>query len=429
MEIVLSLVIIFIAGYYLLKDPSYELACMVAVRILVPESARFFGTSISINTVMILFAAFSIILHHSLRLYGNDKKFMIFILLFMAFITISLPLSDYGSLEGQFGLLIKSFISDFCPALITILGIKRHEQADRIARVFVISTIIACSYGILTYVIGYNPYGMMLEAGEAGMSAYTLRGRVTSSTFVSTNAFGYFLVIALPFLTYLKDRPEVGKNEKTIKLAFFLVLVSIVLCKKRAAMIAGIAFLIMYALSMNYKKALRVIVSTISICVLFAILLNTIPSLFGFRDYLKSVLFFWNDSAIKGIERSQLGSSMALRLRQVTYPFIEVKDNYLFGHGYSWCGWYLSQNKLHPVLFGFETIIALSICELGVLGPVVYGVLFAIAYKYMHVNEKNKINYPLLYTCTYAIDTVATGLNYLFLFLVITVIIGKKKAS
>lgn len=150
-----------------------------------------------------------------------------------------------------------------------------------------------------------------------------------------------------------------------------------------------------------------------------------IPALESIRSMIETSFFFWDDKLLAAKDVG--GSSWELRILQVTYPFIEVKDNILFGKGFGWCSWYLNQYELHPVLFGFETILSTAVCQFGILGYLMYYMLFYQSYKYSRPYKYGKVNYQLLALVTMIVLIVATGLNYFFFFGIGSVIMNKQE--
>ena len=143
------------------------------------------------------------------------------------------------------------------------------------------------------------------------------------------------------------------------------------------------------------------------------------------RNMLESSLFFWDDNLRD--TNNVGGSSWELRMQQLLYPFVEVKDNLLFGHGYGWCQWYLLKYELHPILYGFETIFSTSVCEFGIMGYVLYPYLFYKSYKYSKPRKllTKQTNFQLLNIISELVLIIATGLNYFCFFGIIIVLFNK----
>lgn len=251
----------------------------------------------------------------------------------------------------------------------------------------------------------------------------TGRGVSTSGTFLHANGFGYFISMSIPLFVYLQYTGQY--NKRTIFIALALLIVNIFLCKKRSPIVSIGVFLIlwMYLKRKTWNVLLYMKVFLLGAVVLLAVFI--IPALESIRSMIETSFFFWDDKLLAAKDVG--GSSWELRILQVTYPFIEVKDNILFGKGFGWCSWYLNQYELHPVLFGFETILSTAVCQFGVLGYLMYYMLFYQSYKYSRPYKYGKVNYQLLALVTMIVLIVATGLNYFFFFGIGSVIMNKQE--
>lgn len=428
-------IILLVIGFICLRKPRYALSYFVACRILVPENFRIFNGAISFNTWNILLCAVSILLYglkYNIIIERPEKKYILSLLFYIAYSIVVLPLSDYGDLGGQYSNVVQFFITDIFPALLMVIGIKDECDLACIIKSFSIATAITCVYGILTVMISYNPIGDLFECNE--MITNSWKGVSTSATFVSTNAFGYFLALSIPFVYYIEKEENNKKVNRHLKILIVLMLINLLLCKKRSAIIAILAFgvflFICYASKNRIaKRVLEHVLLLIPLVIVIVAIILSVPALSKIADYLKATLFFWNDNAVAGIAATgELGSTMELRIRQVIYPFVEIRNNIILGHGFGWAGWYLSKYKLHPVLFGFESILASGICEFGIAAILVYTVLFKESYNYCKLrgSQKEIINYALIFVLVYFVDIVATGFNYFFLFELMVVLMGKK---
>lgn len=427
-------IILLLIGLICMQKPRYALSYFASCRILVPENFRIFDGAISFNTWNILLCVGSILLYglkHNIIIEKSAKKYILSLLLYIAYSIIVLPFSDYGDLSGQYSNLVQFFVTDILPAVLMVIGIHDKRDLNCIIRSVLIASAVTCAYGILTVVISYNPIGDLFECNDMIINSW--KGASTSATFVSTNAFGYFLALAIPFACYIERKEDNKKVNRYLRTLIALMLVNLLLCKKRSAIIAIMAFCVFIFISYASKNRIpkkvvkHVLLLIPLVVVMLAIILN-VPAFSKIADYLKATFFFWNDNAVSGIAATgELGSTMELRIRQVVYPFAEIHNNILFGHGFGWAGWYLDKYKLHPVLFGFESILASGICEFGVAAILVYAVLFKESYNYCKPcsSRKEIINYALIYVLVYFVDIVATGFNYFFLYELMVVLMGK----
>lgn len=425
MEEAVSLIVCGICCALLLSKNRciYMLSFFLVVRILVPETTRFLETSISINTIVIVFLALSVLINGKIKIGKRDKTFILILSFYLIYCLVTMFFSDIGSLNAQMGYLLEFVITQCFPAIAAVLIVKRKKDLLVINKTFLISTALACIYGIITFALKKNPYVEMLTGKVLEASAW--KGYATFATFTSTTTFGYFLVLAVPYTIFLfYNNKELSKE--LIKGTLILSLVCVVLCKKRSAMISIMGMcLILIFMFPKTKKYFNKILLGIVACVCAVAVIRLIPSFDKLNNFLTASLFFWNDKAVN-VSRGELGSSMELRIRQALYPFVEIRSNLIFGHGFGWCAWYIRKYLLHPVLYGFESIFATSICELGFMGLIVYPVLFYRLYR-NYLPKGKKPDFGLIFLLTYIIDIVASGMNYFYLFLMLIVLISKVK--
>jgi len=160
------------------------------------------------------------------------------------------------------------------------------------------------------------------------------------------------------------------------------------------------------------------------------IVIWTVPKFDTLKNYTISSMFFWNDKAVSGLSTGDLGSSWALRTRQIWYPFVEVSEYILFGNGFGWTTWYKSTYGIHWLMFGFETVLSVAVCEYGLLGYFIYGTLFYQSYKYSKANHHNRkvMSYQFLFIFVIIIMAIGSGLNYHYLFFGLIVLMRRHES-
>ena len=238
---------------------------------------------------------------------------------------------------------------------------------------------IACVYGlILTQIRGINPYLFMMlqntDYTERLLTDYTqsdgrLFGRIFS-VFPHPMTFGVFLVSSYSFCLH----KLLGKiNTKLVLILLLLVVVNAVTCGVRsvigAILIATIAFLL---LNKKFNYLWWFFLGGIIGC----IIISTNDILWNY------VLSIFDSSSKTGIS----GSSIDLRLRQLSGCIDEISNNLFFGKGYNWTAFYESVKGLHPVILAFESLIFVIICNWGVLGIIAWSIFL---YK-LHLQNKHQ---------------------------------------
>ena len=402
-----------------IKKNIYGLCCFIAIRILVPEAVRL-TDSISLNTG-IIFVVASIFIIKKIKNHGKivvDNYFKVLVL-FVFYSFVTLPVANYGNFSYQLGTIIKFVITDVIPALLAVCIINNRNDAKTISKVYLYAIIVSCMYGIIVYFMNYNPY-LFLLLGNDGVDI-TWKGRVTSATFVNANSLGYFVTMSVPFVFYMKHKKIV--NNRICNLAIILLLANVIMSKKKAAFVVVAFFFILWFGSRLTLKKIKVLIASVIFAIFALILINRIPFLKPLTNFLNASIFFWDSSVVKGVSGGALGSTMGMRLYQFTYPFVEIRTNPIFGHGYGWSIYYKSLYVYHPVLFGFETIIARAVCEFGLLGCIIYPLVFYRSYKYSSIN--NNKHFALLYVLTVVALAIATGLEYWYLFFITIIIMHK----
>ena len=83
------------------------------------------------------------------------------------------------------------------------------------------------------------------------------------------------------------------------------------------------------------------------------------------------------------------GSSLDLRLYQLQGAIESSKDSFLFGKGYNWTQYYISTRGGHPRMLYFESLIIVILCNAGIIGFFIWGLLF---YKLISNIQKYSMN-------------------------------------
>ena len=314
--------------------PSYGLACFISARILIPEVVRTPGfEGLSFNSTLILIIVISVLVNGLAKTYVRLVKDSYFkaLVFFICSCAVLLPFSDYEDLQFQYNSLIQFLLTDILPVILAIAVVRTKWDLKIVIQTFLWSTILCCVYAIIAYLMQKNPYVNYFQTitGWRDTSLvkevwYTTgRGVSTSGTFLHANGFGYFISMSIPLFVYLQYTGQY--NKRTIFIALALLIVNIFLCKKRSPIVSIGVFLIlwMYLKRKTWNVLLYMKVFLLGAVVLLAVFI--IPALESIRSMIETSFFFWDDKLLAAKDVG--GSSWELRILQVTYPFIEVKDN------------------------------------------------------------------------------------------------------
>lgn len=412
----LSMVTILLMIILSLVDITYGVCIFLMVRILVPEDVRIPFANISLNTAIIMIL-FIMTIFNSVVKGGRircNKKFIGGILAFCVYCTVTLTLAEYGEFSDQMGYFVQFLITDITPCILAMLLLKKKKDVLLVVKSFLIACIITASYGIISYFLQSNPYRVLWSSTSNTASDSYWYGKFTTSTFVSTNSLGYFIGLSFPFVAFLLNKKIYVKYSK---IALVLLAICSLMGKKRTTIVVLLCYGAMWFISGNTKKRLKYLAYGIPALIVFLVIVFTVPSFESVKNVIVTSVFFWNDKLYKSVTLGNGGSNWALRLRQLTYPFVEVKNNPILGHGFGWCSWYLAKEGIHPVLFGFETLPAQAICEFGMISFVLYPLLFLGLYKFADAKSKDK--YVSLFLATSIIQMIGTGAVYWYLELLI----------
>jgi hypothetical protein len=405
----------------------WGLCTFLAIRILVPECARI-TDSLSLNSLCIL-----VLLLFTLRDFLTEgrlniikKSLLNLYLSFFCMFFVLLLLSDFQNFSFQLGRLMQFLLTDIIPAILASIIIQKKQDVKLIINTLIVASLICCSYGVYTFFEMNNPYvdyflyqnksfqGNSLDFSDIsrGLSGYT------SGTFISTNAFGYFLPITFVMLLY---KEHIQHNCANI-IVLILISICTIMTTKRSAIISYCSIWIFLFL-FSKKKTKWKYFSYISIIVLIVIMLIMYIPFFGnIRPLIESSIFFWNDNLA---DKNDIGgSSFMMRYGQIYYSFVEVKNNILFGKGFGWTTYYLSKNTYHPTLFGFENIITEAIVTMGVCGLFVWSFIFYKSYRYSSFHEKDKSMYKI-FTLIQIVIAIATGFSYFIFYGIYIAILNK----
>lgn len=430
---IFSVLILCLTAFFTFQKSSFGIAIFLAARVLIPEVVRLPIESLSLNSGIIL-VVFGI---YILKLFQNGGKLHVntaYIRCLFVFVTCSaiiLPFSNFMDLQDQYMKLVEFFLANVLPAILAICIIKTDDDLKIIITAFLVVICISMTYGLISFIMQDNPYVIFFQkfysyAYYADSTLYDWRGYRPSATFISGNTYGYFLTMTIPLCAFWVSKKKYGILSKA---ALILLLVNLLACKRRSAMIAIAFFFIFWYISGNPSKRIKQTLFALIPCIALVFVIFITPSLVSIKNMLITTLIFWDDNAISGMAGT--GSSIALRIRQATYPFTEIKDNLLFGHGFGWCECYIEAFKLHPQLYGFESILATGICEFGLIAFILYPMLFYKSYRYSVGNRRIKLlsaktNYQFLFMITEIILVIATGFNYYWLFFIIIILMERE---
>ncbi len=289
--------------------------------------------------------------------------------------------------------------------------------------------IVSTLYGICMMPLhGFNPYIMEIQMlkGEEYELGYALAegsgrlfGRI-SSCFVHPMLYGLFL--GLSFIFVFSYRKKI--SNALFSFMILLLAINVLSCGVRSSLGAlGVAMC--FYLIVNGEA--KLVFKAVLIGLLGLVIVLQIPEL---SDYVISMIDIQQKRTDVG------GSSFEMRLNQLEGCLDEISDSPIMGKGFGWHLYYMENNGDHPIMYAFESLIFVVLCDNGFLGVVIWiGFIVLILKNTRFLVKKDCVSlYALL--VFYVVYCCFTGeYNYLRIFLLYYVVsvsekmFGNKKLS
>lgn len=405
--------------------------------ILISGSLKIFSFSVS---TLFSYSAFALAFYYTITNKQESKfnKSVITILLinvlvyfFLMFLSTDVPISKQLSYHRETFLILQF------PFFISVLI---HDKKDLFAvfKCICIVCFIMCSYGVYCYVTQSNVYITtvnllyptdMAEVFERSITSDRggLTGRISST--VHDPVFYAGLLVSLICIVFSCFSGLQKNKKKIVFILLILLVINLILTGSRSGMVAIIigGLYILFCFT-NIVTKVKIAFYGIMTYILFLTL--NVSSIFGDHQALiESVIFFWDESSSEKIG----GSSTSMRIDQFngTIDLISGNLSFLFGKGYGWIAEYISQNGMHPVLLGFESLVFSGFIQYGIIGFILlYVVLFILLFRLnKKYSLKDKKSYVLANALLFSYSTYAlfTGPFYMGFFLGMYILMVKSR--
>lgn len=398
----------------------------VAYMILVPYMNINLGINFSWNLVnTLLLVVFVISCNRGKKFSPSFKPFLPFLFLFIAQL-MEMPFQDDVPLNFSLNFFRQEFMNCLIlPFVIWNYSIKDPQLIAQLRNTVIISICIAFGYGLfLTTTNGLNPYLMLIMAANgaewnaryAAIGGGRMFGRI-SSVFNHPMTYGLFLGMALVYIYSIRTH----LNKYVNLLLIFGIIAAIFLCGIRSP-IGALFVTILIFLLLNHKAKLMIQVA-FAACLCYAII-SSVPEL---NHYVGSI-FSDDNSTVQG-------SSLEMRLNQLQGCIHEIKDNPLFGKGYGWTVYYHENYGDHPIIYAFESLAYVVLCNTGFLGVVIWIIFLLKTFMNIKRNTytKDSLINSLVLTTYYIVYSLITGeygyMKYLVLFNILILLEDKKNKN
>lgn len=298
-----------------------------------------------------------------------------------------------------------------------MLNVMKNDQgALRLfSNTLIIAICIATIYSLyLVTIPGLNPYLVLIsplsgnEFNEAYASADNV-GRVfgrISGVFSHPMRNGLFLSLATVFIAQRFLISSTRKEKTQFGLLLLAILISVFFIGVRTAIVAtGLGSVVFLLLN---RKFILLVYFIFGIGALLVII-SQIP---GMESFIGSITGS-NTSGEVG------GSSLDMRLNQLTGALAEIKHNPLFGHGAGWTVLYKEMRGDHPVLLAFESLIFIILCNHGFVGILSWLLMLVLYLRFIRIRlaflYTNMLTVLIAVYLSYSIITGEYGYMSVFL--------------
>lgn len=426
-------------GVYILKDIRKGFCAALCARILFPEVTRFqaFGVNLAIYDILIAFLALSFLWALYKREFsefeGKRPSGLVFFILFYYLSSCSLIFFS-AELIPQEEQLKAFFKTTFQETFYLIVGYYALRDADKkfFFNLLIAVAFVAGLYGIYAYMTSSNPYVMSIISSFTVDSNYdeflteargALKSR-TSGTLAHPLTWGQLWGLLIAFYAVLSQ-----KNPKPLWLNITfcgLALINILLCGSRTALIAAIVFGIFFFFSRESLTRFKIL-ATAFILLMGVLALPINDSKYPVVTYVKSAVFFWDDSYSRSVGIN--GSNADMRLEQLDEVITILEMFPIGGLGYN-STTIFADHPLFDRMRGFESVAFRKTLEQGWLGFLFFLISFAgfAFWSIRNTSTGKERLYMAGYFASYMASILVTGIQSTwFVFLLLPLLYSSGK--
>lgn len=287
-----------------------------------------------------------------------------------------------------------------------------------------VGVTVAVAYGLfLTTMPGENPYQMIMllisgVGAEIDWYSYygafdsgRLFGRI-SSVFQHPMQFALFLGLSLIYLFGVRDKVP----RKLFAILMLGLVVMSMICGVRSVL-GGLAVAVAYYLVVGRNA--KFFGALLVLAFVGILIVLQIPEL---AVYLGSIVDINNSTGAVS------GSSIDMRLDQLYGAVEEADANPIWGLGYSWTTYYQTLFGNHPVCLAFESLLYVIICNFGISGFIIWGVMSVlIVWNNFRFDLKEKVVVDALFVFYIAYSSITGEYGYMKLFLIFYILLLGEK--
>ena len=219
-------------------------------------------------------------------------------------------------------------------------------------------------------------------------------------------SLGQYYLLIVPI--FLRKHIQLSKNMRLFTV--FVLSLCIVLSGTRGAIFPLFLILGLYAIKNQKNQGPRIYIFIPLLILLYVFIpLQSQRIIDKYFDSLITYVQFWDDD--KQAKSEITGSSLSMRLDQISAAQHEIKDNKLCGRGRTYREYYQNKNgQLHPELLGYESFILLKLVEQGWIGLFLFVFLIIYMYKILRRERCNAYILALLFIAYFS-SILMTGIR------------------
>ena len=382
-------ILIAVLVFFIVKKLSIGVLLIFFAKIIIPFYVRFY-LGRTFDFAMYDIVSLALLCSLLFRLHEREKlPVNILIVLWFPLISgvfLALFSSALVPYEYQFVSLAKNLFLGEIVFLVAFYYKAKYFNCSFFCKLFLLVAIMSGLYGIFAYLIGMNPYITMLAytyTGKDYMFSYFLdetRGFLmgrASGVFPHPLIWGQFWNIAIPFFVLVKK----DLNKVLLWLCISVGFVNVVLCGSRTALLTLLVSASFYFLSLGYKKIIMFFLLFVVLIFLF-VLYPTKSDFFAndYLTYLKSVVFFWDDSYVLSLGIN--GSNAEMRQSQMKAVMNFIASNPIAGIGYNYQYYCLENTGVSRyALMGMESVVFKKLVEQGFAGLICFGIVLCALFR------------------------------------------------
>jgi len=380
-----------------------------------PEGIPLFLIPIGLRSILAYIIALYLLLNirkldeHRKKLF---KDILIFILLIIFLFLLIVFFSTQVPISNQLTTIKYTFY--YSLTFFLVLFFRKESDYSKYMDFVLFLIIISGIYGVYTYIVGVNPFGdyiiiYLKTLGEQGLGGDFIeseRGFLTSRIYgftVHPLMFGGILVLCTYLMIFRFFHTTSSLKKLVLIIALLFCFILIILTGSRSILIGFLGGILFYTYKHYPFK---------TIVFLFMILLFYMGGALVIKDeFVRSVLFFWEDNAEFG------GSSSSMRFIQLESCLEAVSNDaaWLFGLGHNWSGIYLDKYGNVPPFQGFESILFTKIVNYGIIGSLLYFCFVFYSVKNLvkkYITKKKERNYIYAFILSGLTIALFTGEYY-----------------